>query len=706
MKDVVDRYDAACLNVVRWGRPGSPLLPQTLRRALADEVLPEWLLEDLGLPSDSTALALDSSAWHYVDRLPARAERFLLGLVANRVADIRDLGVIEGRWPAELAPERAGWPARVRNGLRRAHLLSPTTLESVTFGELLAIPAMGVKSVLEFAAIAESVTAAPARILDETMRQQLSEASEEEWADRVRADDPRFRDVVPPYQGSLAELFEDALNSPESALAHQLADGLAHIRTRAQEIASEPLDRALVRCLDSLGVSNRNVAIVVARLGWGGDKQRTLREVGEAFSLTRERVRQIVNGVLGRLGHPYLPQVERALQLVTDRAPITADAAAWLLVEENLSTVPIDPASLRSAAELLGYEPEFHVDRTDGIDLVLAQGLTGTGPVYSVARRQAGKVGVSNVSEVHADLVASGHKFSPEAVSQILRSSTRVEFLEDEWFWMPSIPPERNRLHNVTKAMLSVTPRLDAIAIRQGVRRRYRFRHIDVVPSISVLKAFYRASPDFVLNEDGTVEFAHPLDYRNVLGDVEQTFVEVLRTSSTGLMDRAAFEESVTEHGVNANTFSVFTTYSPILDHPALNVWCLRGHPVDSAELEALRAAVSTRTRRRRILAHGWEEDGRLRVAVEIANVNSPVIGIPAGIARYLAGRQFQAKTQEGTPAGNISVDESGTSWGYGPYLRRRGAEPGDVLTLRFDLVSEEVTLVFGDDDALIDEHG
>ncbi|MQB02311.1 MAG: hypothetical protein GEU78_19135 [Actinobacteria bacterium] len=165
----------------------------------------------------------------------------------------------------------------------------------------------------------------------------------------------------------------------------------------------------------------------------------------------------------------------------------------------------------------------------------------------------------------------------------------------------------------------------------------------------------------------------------------------MLRSSSTGLMDRAEFEKAVTGRGVDANTFSVFTTCSPILDHPALNVWCLRGH--------------ATSPRRRRTLTYGWDEDGNLRLAVGLANVNQPVIGIPASIARYVAGRQFRAKAQEGTTAGDITVAETGASWGYGPYLRRRRAEPGDVLTLRFDLVSEDVTLLL-DDGALIDETG
>ena len=268
---------------------------------------------------------------------------------------------------------------------------------------------------------------------------------------------------------------------------------------------------------------------------------------------------------------------------------------------------------------------------------------------------------------------------------------------------MPEASAERNRLRNLTQKMLAVTPRLDVTSLRQGARRGYRYRQIDVVPPTGVLTAFYRAHPEFVVLDDGGVESVAPLDYRDLLGDVEQVFVEVLSASPTGLMDRADFAEAVTGRGVNPNTFSVFLTYSPILDHPAVNVWCLRGNAIDPPQLEALRAVSATRPRHRRALDHGWDEDGSLWLMVRVANVNSPVIGIPSSIARYVAGRTFQGITQEETLAGVIVVDDRGTSWGYGPFMRRRGMESGDLLMLRFDLASERVTLTLGEETTLDD---
>lgn len=687
-----------------WGEPGSTLLPVGLRRALADERLPDWVRDDLRLPPDASPASLDASVWRGLDVLPIRVRRFLLNLVAYRIDIVRKVPLIETGWPDSVDPATVAWPTRVMNALSREGLLDPRRLERITYGDLLEIPALGVKSVLEFGAIAEVVTSGGgADVVDHTAIDDLAVAADEDWADRLRADDPRFRDVAPVYVGSLAGLFEDALSNPNGARAHALTKSLPEIRNRAAEIAAEPLDLAFERLLRSVGATHRQIEIVRARVGWNEAGPMTLQDVGDAFDLTRERVRQITAKILGRLTPTYLPQLEVAIQELEAAAPIRVADARRRLVEKGVSSAPLDPRGIVAVASLLGYEAGFHIDAGDGTPWILPAGQPGTAVIFSAARKAAGRVGVSNVDEVQALLAGTGRDIPADEVEKILRASPKVAFLEDEWFWVPDIPGDRNRLRNVTQRMLSVAPRLDLHTLRQGVRRRYRFMRIETVPPTSVLGAFYAAHPEFVLGDDGMVESAVALDYRLILGDVDRAFVEVFQSTDTGLMDRAQLDEVLTKRGINPNTLAVWTSYSPIIDHPALNVWCLRGADVDPAALEALRAVMATRTRRRRTVAYGWDDDGRLALTVTIGNVNSPVVGIPTAIARYVAGRRFAAMTEDGTPAGTIVVDDGTSSWGYGPFLRRRGAEVGDSLTMRFDLTTDQVSLAVGYEGALED---
>jgi RNA polymerase primary sigma factor len=74
------------------------------------------------------------------------------------------------------------------------------------------------------------------------------------------------------------------------------------------ELASENLRRENVRrALAALPVREREV--IEMRFGLTGGRPRTLEEVGKAFNVTRERIRQIENHTLKKL--EALPEAQR-----------------------------------------------------------------------------------------------------------------------------------------------------------------------------------------------------------------------------------------------------------------------------------------------------------------------------------------------------------------------------------------------------------
>ena len=58
-------------------------------------------------------------------------------------------------------------------------------------------------------------------------------------------------------------------------------------------------DEALTTCLESL--TDRERRVLEMRFGLNGEAPRTLDEVGRAFNVTRERIRQIENQSLKKL---------------------------------------------------------------------------------------------------------------------------------------------------------------------------------------------------------------------------------------------------------------------------------------------------------------------------------------------------------------------------------------------------------------------
>ena len=98
----------------------------------------------------------------------------------------------------------------------------------------------------------------------------------------------------------------------DGRLARALARALPAVAARVVELGREPLDDAIPGLCEALGISPRDLAITVARLGRRGRPHR-LRDVGEEFSITKERVRQIVDRTTDRLDHAFLPQVDGRL---------------------------------------------------------------------------------------------------------------------------------------------------------------------------------------------------------------------------------------------------------------------------------------------------------------------------------------------------------------------------------------------------------
>jgi len=76
-------------------------------------------------------------------------------------------------------------------------------------------------------------------------------------------------------------------------------------------------------------------------------------------------------------------------------------------------------------------------------------------------------------------------------------------------------------------------------------------------------------------------------------------------------------------------------------------------------------------------------------------------VNVPGAIRRIVADREFEACDEDGASYGSIRVNDEGNSWGYGRFLRQRGADQGDILIIQFDLTMNAAMLRLADDETL-----
>ena len=213
--------------------------------------------------------------------------------------------------------------------------------------------------------------------------------------------------------------------------------------------------------------------------------------------------------------------------------------------------------------------------------------LSETPQIAEIASRLAGSFGAVSLAALTAASVDEGLAASEDDLRSKL--GTGAEFLGEDWFWLPG--ERRNRLATLARRILAVEAPLDVATVRIGLMRTYPPAQAALVPPDGVLPAFFGAHPDFALDALGRVGPVAELDYRAELGETDLIFVNALRSSWTGVLDRASFVDACVARGMPARTFALRAPRSAVLDDPGGEIWCLRGTRVSPITAAALRYA-------------------------------------------------------------------------------------------------------------------
>jgi hypothetical protein len=726
--------------------------------ALRHVALPKWVVECCGLRPNASVADLASAGFPSDDSTTAALEFFVGRLMATHAGDIEAITVYPDG--ATLSAEeliRADWPTRVANVLQRSGLLNhPEQLASITYGRLLGLKGLGLKSAIAFALKVQHMT--QGQVISEEIVSESQNGLQQErealvgalrsliardWADEVTGSDRRFADFLPSRGDSVASAAEAFLQALESADYTQpqlpihtsdpnaIGKWVEGLESRVKELELMPLEALLADYLATVGrLKGQRLQALLARLGWLGRPPVTLQEAGDLLDVTRERIRQIESKVLKRIPKQpvFAPAVIRGLQVLADAAPIELHVAERLLQERGVSAAPFSIESLIGAAATLSIDCPIRVVSAKGVHLVVRSAdAPHLGQILKIARSKAGASGVVSVHEVaarvsasHIDLndlldlppnapVAKFSKCTPEEVSTVLSASPGFRPLGGAWFWATDLASGRNRLVNICRSMLSVTAPISVSRLRDGVKREYTFRNLSGpqrydlrVPPADVLRAFLRDHPDFSVDESDMARPTKPIDYRQELGVSEQILVEVLRGNPSAVLDRATILRECLARGVNVQTLGVALTYSCLVEHVDINIWCLRGVDVNPAAVEALRRANALRPRERRVRDFGWTPDGKLWIATVVPeSTQTFVFGAPAGTRAFLAGQKFAAFSHDGVPFGTLGVTQDGSVYGLSTFQNQSDCDPGDILVFEFDLAESKATLVLGDEELL-----
>lgn len=699
-----------------WGGEAAPLLPGVLRGLWRLEAMPVWVCDIAQLPHGSSYQALDASAANRLDVVGrVRIQNFVSALLRSRFEAVREVRVIGGEqgWSLATVPR---WSGRTLTALLKTDLLSNMAALSVlTFEQLGKVPGMGIRTILDFLCTLEAhmdkseETLAPGEQFElaipdiEPQLAALRAASKNEWAELVSEADFRFEGLFPFGTGSFAERVDQLLENRDLVAAIALAragEKIALTASSIEELRLEDLLPQVVQKFIKLSDKHRNA--LLRRLGWLGEKPITLQEAGDLIGITRERIRQLEAKLIRAIPPEglYAPAVNKAVGVMGAAAPIAVAQVPALLRDSGVTVQSFSAESVISAADVLGVEHNLEIQGGGGEEFIYA-GTQVASPkkIVSMARRMSGSVGAVKISDLCERLESEGFPTSIEGAASILQGTAKARFIGNDWVWFPDNPAKRSRLRNLTRRMLSVVAPIHVGKLREGVKREVFYINSVkdgwplTIPPEEILKRYYAEHREFTISDSGLVDSVEPLDYRTELVGVDQMLIDVIRSVPTGVLDRASFREAAVRRGVSTASFDQALTYSAVVERVDNNVWAARGVQLDPSAVEACLEANARRPQERRVTDFGWTSVGEAWFSAVVPSNHAVVLGVPAEIRRFLAEGRF---AEVGDTGVTIGVSKDGTSYGYGPILRRLGAEEGDLMVAIFDIAKGAVTVRIG----------
>lgn len=469
------------------------------------------------------------------------------------------------------------------------------------------------------------------------------------------------------------------------------------------------LEEALAEHVASLGrnrLEHRRLQAVIDRLGLGGRPPVTLAEAGRVAGLSGERVRQLEARLRERQAKapspPPLPQLDAALAAVVRALPLPAAGVGRLLLESGIAAGDFSAESLGCAAELLRRDLPFVVSGTGRAMVLLprvaAAAVAHETTIESRARRQVERGGATTIQELERELAEDdGVTVSRRQLRVVLEANRAVVCHRHGWLSF-SDARSAGAFVRASIRMLAVAPSLSVESMRDGLRRHNAFRRLPEPPPVVVLTEVYGNHPAFRVEGD-LVSAAQPLDV-SAVGPLNRRMVEILRAAHGGVLARRELLASCHQAGLNLTSVNLYTTYSECIERVGPGLFAARGTTVAPHLRTSVKRRPVPRAGDRPV--HGWTPDGQpwLTARVTPSTWANGVVHVPAALRPVLEGRHFPCHDSGGDQVTTIGVDRHGNSWGWTGFLRRSGAQLGDVVRAVFDTAAGTAVVELAEDDA------
>lgn len=413
----------------------------------------------------------------------------------------------------------------------------------------------------------------------------------------------KWEEILQVPRGWLRDL---AVETPARALQQPIAaieDGSGgssvcvalEIRAVSCWLARKSIHRRNTQYSDLNEGEKRYADVFALRYGVAGEDASLLQAIGDRYSLTRERIRQMVVKLVDRatdlkVETPAMHELAARIAALVPATTAELDEKLRPLLGESLSILSVE----RFAREILGRSVVTLTDSPADMGAkwaVVAVDPQSHDPEVIRAVREAALRMIRSCGAAHVYFVAGAagealnRGINPTDVLRACQVVTGFEWLvkEDGWFWYG--PARENRLLYVVKKILaSAGRRVDIEDIHCAMARARRGYHdpgqrrpMMIDAPHSVLVEVLKRAPGIQIVQHDDFRLSTPVPLESVLSDVELAIHKLL-SSRGGIAARFTINKELLEAGtVKHVALQLALDSSPIISRLDSGVFSLRG---------------------------------------------------------------------------------------------------------------------------------
>lgn len=421
-------------------------------------------------------------------------------------------------------------------------------------------------------------------------------------------------------------------------------------------------------------------------------KEQSLQEIGDQYGITRERVRQLLKTISGKIHHILMNQplliMQSAFLFAKDIGEDLSDEK-WhsVLLEKNVVTEKIlfdnyDAYELMKA--LINDEDALPQNITvpENVKLIINSNKTvsiikALSTLSSKQKREiqrivnfAGGIHILNASEI----VESGRT----TTINLLKTLGYEEVIEN-WFSIrsPNLLMPRNPIITAGLTMIKTCGQLKFETFCDGIRR-YISRSYEAISPIPVMKYFIQLA-GFSIRDD-FISYEGQLNVN--LNRSESIFLELIEQKGPVISFQEIIDRFINE-GYSASTATIrIMGMSPIVQRVDEGFYILRGRNYTFQDLEAAKSRQEIFSKdsevnycidgtiKYKMTVNSWASGG----VISLSHSSQPLPELHEGWDVYVDG------IEKGKARGNGSL-----MWGLGPAFNVLEVKNGDRIELTFD---------------------